>query len=142
MFDPPPLLSCSRPSRWSDGAARSSTALRTAARSHWLVPALVALALSAAACADEGGGEALGVDALSDLAAADGPQASSHGHDEHTHTGSGQDAYDNTDLSMINAASGEIPDVDMIDVSSGAPVNLQSLVGNTQPLLFWFWAPH
>lgn len=127
-------------------ADRRAAALRTSARARWLCLALAALALSAAACGDDGSGEALSVEVLSDFAAGDSPQALSGGEDErdhhHSHTASGQDAYDNTDLSMINAASSEMPDVDMIDVSSGATVNLQSLAGDAKPLLFWFWAPH
>jgi len=86
------------------------------------------------------------VDTLSEIAAADSSQASPDGEDgnghHHSHAATGQEDYDNTDLSMINATSGELPDVDMTDVSSGAPVNLQSLTGDGKALLFWFWAPH
>ena len=37
---------------------------------------------------------------------------------------------------------GDVPDFEMIDVQTGAPVNLQSVVDGSTPLLFWFWAPH
>ena len=37
---------------------------------------------------------------------------------------------------------GDVPDFEMIDVHTGTPVNLQSVVDGSTPLLFWFWAPH
>ena len=45
------------------------------------------------------------------------------------------------DAGLINTI-GDVPDVEMIDISTGATVNLQSFVTNEKPLLFWFWAPH
>lgn len=89
------------------------------------------LVLGAAACGGGGREEAIGVDALAQMAGADAPQPVAGGGDR-----------TNDDLSMINASTGEMPDIAMIDVSSGATVNLQSLVGDDKPLLFWFWAPH
>jgi len=83
------------------------------------------------------------VDALSGFAAADSSAGGADEHDHHhSHTDSADDAYHNTDLSMINATAGELPDVDMTDISSGDTVNLRSLAGAGKPLLFWFWAPH
>ena len=37
---------------------------------------------------------------------------------------------------------GDVPDFEMIDVHTGTPVNLQSVVDGSTPLLLWFWAPH
>ena len=37
---------------------------------------------------------------------------------------------------------GDVPDLDMIDISTGATVNLLSFVTNEKPLMFWFWVPH
>lgn len=35
------------------------------------------------------------------------------------------------------------PDVDVVDIQTGATLNLASeLAGGTQPVLLWFWAPH
>ena len=45
------------------------------------------------------------------------------------------------DASLINTI-GDVPDLDMIDISTGATVNLLSFVTNEKPLLFWFWVPH
>ena len=39
------------------------------------------------------------------------------------------------------STTGDVPDIDMIDISTGAGVNLRSLVDNTKPLMFWFWEP-
>ncbi len=101
--------------------------------------ALAAVSLGVAACADDGNEQAIDVETLSALAtdASLDQQEHHHSHDQ----GPGQ-GYEITDLSMISASSGEIPSVDMIDVSSGAVVNLASLVDNEKPLLFWFWSPH
>ena len=38
--------------------------------------------------------------------------------------------------------SDDVPDLELIDVSTGGPVSLRSLVPSGTPLLFWFWAPH
>ena len=46
------------------------------------------------------------------------------------------------DAALLDAASDDIPDIEMIDVSTGAAVNLRSLTGRGTPLLFWFWEPH
>ena len=46
-----------------------------------------------------------------------------------------------SDMALLNAAV-EIPDIDLIDVTSGATVNLRSVADGDNPLLFWFWAPH
>ena len=38
--------------------------------------------------------------------------------------------------------SDDVADFDLVDVSSGATVNLHSLVDGETPVLLWFWAPH
>ena len=65
------------------------------------------------------------------------------GEDGHEHASQdvGPRSGDGLDMSLINT-TGDVPDIDMIDVSTGATVNLRSMVDNTKPLLFWFWAPH
>ena len=40
------------------------------------------------------------------------------------------------------AGPGDVPDLQMIDMHTGSPLNLQSVVDGQTPLLFWFWAPH
>ena len=40
------------------------------------------------------------------------------------------------------AGPGDVPDLGMVNVHTGATVNLQTLVTGETPLLFWFWAPH
>ena len=50
-----------------------------------------------------------------------------------------------TDAAASDAAAspaGDVPDLNMVSVYTGATVNLQSLVSGETPLLFWFWAPH
>ena len=39
-------------------------------------------------------------------------------------------------------ADSELPDVDLIRVSTGDTVRLSSLTPAATPLLLWFWAPH
>lgn len=41
-----------------------------------------------------------------------------------------------------STATTDIPALDLIDVRTGEPVALRSLVPADKPLLFWFWAPH
>ena len=48
---------------------------------------------------------------------------------------------DTAGLSLMNT-TGDVPDIDMIDVLTAATVHLQSLVDHETPLLFWFWSPH
>ncbi len=40
------------------------------------------------------------------------------------------------------AVAADVPDFEMVDVASGASVQLVSLVTGDKPLLLWFWAPH
>ncbi len=40
------------------------------------------------------------------------------------------------------SATGDMPDLEMTNVNTGASVNLQSIVDGETPLLLWFWAPH
>ena len=44
--------------------------------------------------------------------------------------------------SAVAAGPGDVPDLQMINVHTGATVDLQSVVDGQMPLLFWFWAPH
>ncbi len=37
--------------------------------------------------------------------------------------------------------SPDVPDIEMIDLSSGSTVSLRSVVSGETPLLFWFWSP-
>ena len=34
------------------------------------------------------------------------------------------------------------PDVEVIEIATGEPVNLRSLGALDRPVLLWFWAPH
>ena len=40
------------------------------------------------------------------------------------------------------AVSGDVPDLELIDVATGDGVQLRSLLPADTPVLFWFWAPH
>lgn len=40
------------------------------------------------------------------------------------------------------AGPGDVPNLQMIDMHTGATLDLQSVVDGQTPLLFWFWAPH
>ena len=88
-----------------------------------------------AACADAGGGQ-IDINSLS---------ADTLGEHEHEHGEASQAASfgsgESPDMNLLNTV-GDVPDLDMIDVSTGATVNLQSLVDHEKPLLFWFWTPH
>ena len=108
-----------------------------------LLAALAAVAVwMAASCGGDGDTAAVSIESLA-VAASEERAAAQSDDEEHHHVhDTAETDYDNADMSMINASSGELPDLEMIDVSSGATVNLQSLAGNIQPLLFWFWSPH
>ena len=95
-------------------------------------------------CSNDSSTHAVDINALYTDAAADDPPADD-GHDEDQHDPSSHavvGAIDDTeDMSLINTV-GDVPDIEMTDVSTGARVNLQSFVDNEKPLLFWFWSPH
>ncbi len=38
-------------------------------------------------------------------------------------------------------ASDGVPDLAMVDLSTGSTVSLRSVVSGETPLLFWFWSP-
>ena len=99
---------------------------------RWSLLAAIVM-IVAVACGDGGTGQ-MDVNSLLE----DSPGEPGH---DHTSEGVGQRSDDGSDMSLINT-TGDVPDLDMIDVSTGATVNLQSLVDNTKPLLFWFWTPH
>ena len=40
------------------------------------------------------------------------------------------------------APASDLPSVDLVDVGTGATVNLASFAPADQPLVLWFWAPH
>lgn len=40
------------------------------------------------------------------------------------------------------ASESDLPDVDVVDVVTGATVNVSALAPGDKPLLVWFWAPH
>lgn len=42
----------------------------------------------------------------------------------------------------VGVGSGILPDVNLIDVATGAEVNLARMVPSEKPTLYWFWAPH
>ena len=37
---------------------------------------------------------------------------------------------------------GDVPNLEMVNLHTDAPVNLQSVVDGHTPVLLWFWAPH
>lgn len=44
--------------------------------------------------------------------------------------------------SAANTAPSPLPDVQVVDVSTGQPVRLNGLIPSDKPTLVWFWAPH
>ena len=45
--------------------------------------------------------------------------------------------------STADVAENLFPDIDVVEVSTGASLNLkQELSGGDRPVLLWFWAPH
>ena len=36
----------------------------------------------------------------------------------------------------------DLPSVELVDVASGATVNLASFAPSERPIVLWFWAPH
>ena len=44
--------------------------------------------------------------------------------------------------SPTGAAATDLPDLEVVDVATGTPVQLRSLVPSDRPTLLWFWAPH
>lgn len=43
---------------------------------------------------------------------------------------------------LAEAPNNQLPDVDVIDIASGAEVNLRTLAPADKPIVLWFWAPH
>ncbi len=43
---------------------------------------------------------------------------------------------------LVDQAETALPAVDVVDVTTGEQINLQSLAPSNRPLLLWFWAPH
>ena len=75
--------------------------------------------------------------------AASGDTASSRAPEDTTANDSavGDGAAD-AGTAMAPVDPGDVPDFEMINIQTGAAVNLQSVVDGSTPLLFWFWAPH
>lgn len=40
------------------------------------------------------------------------------------------------------APASDLPSVDLVNVDTGATVNLASFAPSDRPLVLWFWAPH
>ena len=40
------------------------------------------------------------------------------------------------------APASDLPSVELVDVGTGATVNLASFAPADQPIVLWFWAPH
>lgn len=40
------------------------------------------------------------------------------------------------------APASDLPSVELVDVATGANVNLTSFAPSDRPLVLWFWAPH
>ena len=75
--------------------------------------------------------------------AASGDTASSRASEDTTASDSavGDGAADDS-TAAAPVDPGDVPDFEMINIHTGAAVNLQSVVDGSTPLLFWFWAPH
>ena len=99
---------------------------------RWSLLAAVVV-IVAVACGGDGTGQ-MDINSLLE----DSPGENEH---DHASEGVGLRSDDGSEMSLINT-TGDVPDLNMIEVSTGATVNLQSLVDNTKPLLFWFWTPH
>ena len=57
-------------------------------------------------------------------------------------TGDDGTGTDGTGYAAAPAGPGDVPDLQMVNMHSGATIDLQSVVDGQTPLLFWFWAPH
>ena len=44
--------------------------------------------------------------------------------------------------SAAPAPESDLPSVELVDIATGATVNLASFAPAEQPLVLWFWAPH
>ena len=95
--------------------------------------AIAVVAIGTASCGGDSGTGQMDINSLLEDASGE------HGHD-HASQDVGPRSGDGSDLSLINT-TGDVPDIDMIDISTGAAVNLRALVDNTKPLMFWFWEP-
>lgn len=85
------------------------------------------LALGAAACADS----------------SDSPEAAPTGAPVSTEAPATQaPAPEPTTETAAPAPTSDLPSVELVDVATGATVNLASFAPADQPLVLWFWAPH
>lgn len=44
--------------------------------------------------------------------------------------------------SAVPPPASDLPSVDLVNVATGASVNLASFAPANQPIVLWFWAPH
>ena len=93
-----------------------------------LVLLAAAVVTAAAACARPAGEMVVG-EVSADVS---GEAAHAHLH---------EDGHGGHDAGLINTV-GDVPDLDMIDISTGATVSLRSFLDGGKPLMFWFWVPH
>ncbi len=87
----------------------------------------VCLALSAAACGDS----------------SDSPETAPIESPTSTEASATQEsATEPAPESAAPAPASDLPSVEVVDVATGATVNLASFAPADKPLVLWFWAPH
>ncbi|WP_420620338.1 hypothetical protein [Candidatus Poriferisocius sp.] len=85
------------------------------------------LTLGAAACADS----------------SDGPEAAPTGAPVSTEASATlAPAPEMATETAAPAPASDLPSVELVDVATGATVNLASFAPADQPFVLWFWAPH
>jgi hypothetical protein len=97
------------------------------------------MAVVAAACGDGSttadGGDA--VDVAAESATSSDPSTSDSG------TEQGEPGSEGGDGSEDGAAGSLFPDTQVVEIATGAELNLSAeLGGGDLPVLLWFWAPH
>ncbi len=112
-------------------------------RLHKSLGLLLGLALAASACGS-GGAESTGTELGTNVAS---PATATPIEDSLDSDGGAAAQLDSAQSETAGPASPTpehlFPDVDVVDIKTGATLNLASeLAGGAKPVLLWFWAPH
>ena len=105
----------------------------TAVRTGLAVPALILVAATMAACGPD---PAIGRDAGSAVVAGQGAATAA------TDAAGAVAAGSAPAVAPVGSATAVLPAIEVIDLASGRPVSLASLVAPDKPTLFWAWAPY
>ena len=123
-----------------------ASARRTRSRSVLLATAVVAVsAILASGCGGDSTQPGTRESSATQPAPADSPAPAGSDSDAEPSAGpeTAPAAADTTEqVAAPIAVSGDVPDLELIDVATGDGVQLRSLLPADTPVLFWFWAPH